>query len=62
MKLKEYIEKEGIKPIALATRIGVSQATIYNWINGTFKPNIKFLTIIKKETNNQVLQEDFYDD
>lgn len=60
MKLKDYLDREEIKPIQLAHAMKVSQATIYNWLSGKIKPRLEHLKLIKKHTNNQVCPEDFY--
>lgn len=38
MLLKNWLNKHGVSPEALAEKIRVSKPTIYNWIKGTATP------------------------
>jgi transcriptional regulator with XRE-family HTH domain len=60
MNLKDYLEMENIKPLQMASELGVSQATIYNWITGKSKPKVDHLQMIEEYTNRKVLPKDFY--
>ncbi len=42
-RLKNWMENEGLKPSALADRIGVNRATISHILSGRNKPSIDFL-------------------
>lgn len=61
MKLRKYLDMEKIKPARFAYEMNVSAATVYNWLSGITKPSIDHIQTIKKNTNNKVLPEDFYD-
>jgi len=60
MKLKEYMEKKGIKAVTLAHHLGVSVATIFNWHSLKTKPHADNMEKISKFTNGKVKAEDFY--
>jgi DNA-binding transcriptional regulator YiaG len=60
MKLQDYLKKEKIKPIKMAADLGVSLATVYNWISGFSKPKVEHLQLIEAFTNKKVLPKDFY--
>lgn len=38
--LKQIMERAGKKPVDIASHLGISQATVYNWINGVTTPSI----------------------
>ena len=42
-RIKELMKAEGISQYALAKKLGISQSTICNWLNGKKEPSIESL-------------------
>ena len=42
-RIKELMKVEGISQYALAKKLGISQSTICNWLNGKKEPSIESL-------------------
>lgn len=53
-RLREYMEQHGLTQYELAKRLGVSQPTVCDWINGNFTPTAKRLLLISKRTGLSV--------
>ena len=59
MKLSQYIEENGLKPVWLAEKIGVSNVTLWNWIKGNRNPSKAAQKLIAILTNGKVNPEDW---
>ena len=59
MKLKEYLEKERIDPVAFAVQIGISVSTIYR-IMRDGNPTRKTAYKIEKMTGGKVRVEELF--
>ena len=42
-RIKELMKVEGVSQYALAKKLGISQSTICNWLNGKKEPSIESL-------------------
>ena len=42
-RIRELMKVEGISQYALAKKLGISQSTICNWLNGKKEPSIESL-------------------
>ncbi len=62
MKLKNYLQENGIKATFFAKRVGVSQPTLYTWLHGEHSPNIKFAHKIEQITKGEVKLKDWVDE
>ena len=62
MKLKEWLEKEGIKAQEFARRIGYSQSGISRIMHGEYVPSKPVVKRIEKETKGKVRPSDWYKD
>lgn len=60
MRLDKYLGNDNKAKMKFAAGIGVSYATLCNWIAGRFKPSMKNLEEIEKFTGGAVKPEDFY--
>jgi len=60
MKLKDFLEKEGISNAEFAKRIGVSKMTISRYVRGEAIPKPDIMRRIVKDTKNKVTANDFY--
>lgn len=61
MKLIDYLNKENIKPLDFAKKVGIKgRVTIYRYINGEAKPRL-YMQAICEATNGEVTPADFYD-
>lgn len=61
MKLKDYMEKKGLKAATLAHHLGITVATVFNWLSLKTKPHADNLDKISKFTHGKVKAEDFYE-
>ena len=59
MKLRDYMECEGIKQSHLAHRIGVSDVTLRSWMRGDTGPKAHQILAIQKLTHGFVRLEDW---
>lgn len=59
MKLKDYLEKEGLKLEKFAKKIGKSRVTLYRWLNGITMPDELQQKAIEKITKGQVTLKDW---
>jgi DNA-binding transcriptional regulator YdaS (Cro superfamily) len=59
MKLKDYIEKNGVKKIDFAAKIGASPSALTCWMNGSRTPRPEFMRAIWCETKGKVTPNDF---
>jgi len=59
MKLKNWLQTNDLSTADFAAIIGVSQPTIYRYMNGVQYPSRKYLLAIKKHTGGQVTPNDF---
>jgi transcriptional regulator with XRE-family HTH domain len=60
MKLKKWAKDAGISLNKLADMLKVTQPAVLNWTEGRNIPRKKAMGRIKKLTNNQVTEVDFY--
>jgi DNA-binding transcriptional regulator YiaG len=58
MTLKEYLEKNDIKPAVFADSIDKSRQAVWYWLNGDKYPSRESMKAIKEATGGQV---DFID-
>lgn len=49
-RLKRYLEHEQISQMDFARRVGVSQPTVWGWVNGDSLPAAEMLKTISNET------------
>lgn len=61
MKLKTYLEKEGITASDFALRIGVAPSTVTRSARGEAIPSPETMRAIAQATNGQVTPGDFYE-
>jgi transcriptional regulator with XRE-family HTH domain len=54
MKLREYIEKEGLRKDLFAKKLGISAATLSNWLMGRTEPKIAQALRIQRLTKGYV--------
>ena len=47
-KFKEYLALSYESPLTIAARIGVSQATVGDWLSGRYQPNAKSLAKLRR--------------
>ena len=64
MKLKDYLKTNNISHIKIASELGVSRQTIYNYLSEPHKtnfaiPSIRNMARIQLYTNNEVQPIDF---
>jgi len=52
--LRTYLRRKRITQAEFARRLGVSQPTVWAWINGTKSPTVDNLVRIAQETNLSV--------
>lgn len=60
MKLKEYLDENGIKNEFFAKKIGVTKSTLSTWINNKCFPRREKIILIEKETNGKVKAKDWF--
>lgn len=49
-RLKQYLEDEGMTQIELAKRIGVTQPTVWEWLNHESYPSVENLRKLSRTT------------
>ena len=49
-RLKKHLKRNGITQQAFAEQIGVTQPTVWEWLNGRSKPSAKKLVLISRVT------------
>lgn len=59
MNLKSYLELRRIPKKFFAEELGISKATIYNYLSGKRTPPAETIKIIEMKTKGQVTMEDF---
>lgn len=52
--LRDYLDLTDTKQEAFAKRLGVSQATVSDWVNGEHMPSAERLVAISRETGISV--------
>jgi transcriptional regulator with XRE-family HTH domain len=62
MKLGSWMEREGVADEAFASRCGVDRTTILRVRRGTHKPSPVLMEEIARQTNGEVLPNDYFDD
>lgn len=58
MLLKDYFRKYNIRPAIFGYELGLSHATIYNYLNGTRTPTKAIAERIVAKTKNEVTMQD----
>lgn len=58
MKLAEYLEATGAKVAAFAEQVGVSDTSVYRWINRTRTPTPEQMRVIYRVTKGLVQPND----
>lgn len=61
MKLKSWLEREGLSVAAFARRLNKPQPTVARYVNGDRMPEPDTMRDIARETANEVMPNDFYD-
>lgn len=59
MKLKTYLEEQGISTYSFAKMCGVAQSVAYRWASEETRPDWSNIPAIQKATNNKVTAMDF---
>jgi len=59
MQLKTYLEKDNTTQEQFAETLGVAQATVNRWINGTRMPRPAHMRRIAEVTGGEVTANDF---
>lgn len=59
MKIKEYLEDNGIKQCFLAKKLKVSQAMLSTWLNGRTVPSMQNAWNVEKITKGAVKMADW---
>jgi transcriptional regulator with XRE-family HTH domain len=62
MKLSAWMEREELDDQALAAKVKVDRSTIYRIRQGTHKPSPALMEEIARQTNGEVLPNDYFDD
>ena len=60
--LGRYMERHGIKPPEMASRLGVSLVSVYRYISGERRPEGDVMVRIRTLTGGEVRADDFYPD
>ena len=58
MKLRTYLDQEGVTAMAFARRMGVAQSTVVRWLDGSIMPRLPMARCISAATNGLVSMED----
>ena len=58
MLLKDYLKKYNIRPAIFGYELGLSHATIYNYLKGTRTPTKAIAERIVEKTANEVTMQD----
>ncbi len=61
-KLREYIEKNGLRKDFFAKKIGTTGTTLSSWLHGKTQPKIRFAIKIEKATDGFVKVKDWLKD
>ena len=59
MKLRDYLDREKIRPSAFAEQLAVPPSTVIRWINGERSPRAPFIVAIEQITKGEVTASDF---
>lgn len=59
MKLKAYLEENGLSTHAFAKQCGVAQSVAYRWASGETRPDWSNIPAIQRATGNKVTAMDF---
>lgn len=59
MRLKKFLEREGISVLMLARQLGVYRSTVYSWLDGKRVPRPRTLAKLTKRSGGDVRYEDF---
>lgn len=62
MKLNEYLDKQEISQSSFATKIGVTQGMVYQWLTRSRPVSPEKCVAIEKETNGKVSRKDLRPD
>lgn len=49
-RLRQYLDDQQLTQTQLAERIGVSQPTVWGWLNGEYSPSVESLRALSKVT------------
>jgi len=60
MKLKVWLDTEGISARELSLKLDVTDGAVSLWLNGMRMPRPAVMRLIKKITKGKVTSEDFY--
>jgi len=61
MKLKKYLEENGIKKSFFAKKIGVDPTHFSRWLNGSTIPRLDYILKIEEATDGLVTSKDWMD-
>jgi DNA-binding transcriptional regulator YdaS (Cro superfamily) len=59
MQLKEYMDAMGVSPLAFAHQLGVSNPTVYRWLDGQRVPEPEMMRRIYSATKGTVAPNDW---
>lgn len=59
MQLRQYLDAMDLKVVAFAEQIGVSDPTVYRWINGARVPDPEMMRKVYQATQGMVQPNDF---
>lgn len=59
MQLREYLDAMDLKVTAFAQQIGVSDPTVYRWLNGTRVPDPEMMRKVHLATRGMVQPNDW---
>lgn len=62
MKLREYLDENGIKVKFFAEKLGTSPTQISMWLRGARNPNRESMIKIEKATKGKVKPRDWFSD
>jgi DNA-binding transcriptional regulator YdaS (Cro superfamily) len=59
MKLRQYLEINGLKHSFFAERLGVNAPNFAGWVSGKCKPRLETILLIEKLTKGKVAPKDW---
>jgi len=59
MKIKEYLEENGMKRCFLAKKLGITKAMLSAWVNGRTVPSMQSAWNVEKVTKGVVRMTDW---
>ncbi len=59
LELQKWIKRQDLEVSEFAATIDLHKQTVYNWLNGKYKPTKHFRAIIRNATNGKIKPEDW---